>query len=80
MGRRAILQQNDVPPHYSQSLFLCIHWLNENFNGRWIGRDGPFCRLTVSFWAPRSLDLMAHLISFLWGYIKTTKVYKTRGQ
>ena len=45
-------------------------WLNEKFNGRWIGRASSIS------WPPRSLD-STPLDFFLWRYIKT-KVYKTR--
>ena len=67
LNNKMIFQQDGAPPHFSKEVRA---WLNETFNGRWIGRGGPIS------WTPRSLDLMP-LKFFLWGYIKT-KVYKTR--
>ena len=33
-----ILWQDEIPPHSSKEIRI---WLNEKFNGRWIGTDGP---------------------------------------
>ncbi|CAF0957579.1 unnamed protein product [Didymodactylos carnosus] len=49
-----------APPHFSKEVRA---WLNEKFNGSWIGRGGPIS------WAPRSPHLTP-LDFFLWGYIK----------
>ena len=65
LNNKIIFQQDDTPFHSSK----VRTWLDEKFNGRWIGRAGP-----ISL-APRSPDL-APLNFFLCRYIKT-KVYKT---
>ena len=67
LNNKMIFQQDGAPPRFSKEVRA---WLNEKFNGRWIGRAGP-----VS-WAPRSPDLTL-LDFFLWRYIKT-KVIKTK--
>ena len=67
LNNKTIFQQDGAPPHFSEEVRA---WLNEKFNGRWIGRGGPIS------WAPRSPDLTP-LDFFLWGYIKA-KVYKTK--
>ena len=41
-----VFQQDGAPPHF----FKVRTWLNEKFNGRWIGRGGSIS------WAPRSRD------------------------
>lgn len=65
--KKTFFQQDGAPAHFSKSVRA---WLNENFDGRWIGRCGPIS------WAPRSPDLTP-LDFFLWGHIKTN-VYKTK--
>ncbi|CAF1240464.1 unnamed protein product [Didymodactylos carnosus] len=67
LHNKMIFQQDGAPPHFSKEVRA---WLNDKFNGRWIGRDDPIS------WAPRSPDLTP-LDFFLWGYIKP-KVYKTK--
>ena len=68
LNNKMIIQQDGAPPHFSIEVRT---WLNEKFNGRWIGRDGPIS------WAPCSPDLTPlDFFFFLWRYIKT-KVYKT---
>ena len=61
-----IFQLDGAPPHWGLDVRAS---LNEQFPGRWIGRDGP------TPWPPRSPDLTP-LDFFLWGYVKT-QVYKT---
>ena len=61
LNNKMIFQQDGVPLHFSKKVRA---WLNEKFNGRWIGRGGP------NSWASRSPDLTP-LDFFLWGYIKT---------
>jgi hypothetical protein len=53
-------QQDGAPPHYAA---VVRNWLNESFDGRWIGRRGPI------EWPPRSPD-MTPLDFWLWGYLK----------
>ena len=53
-------------PHYRTDV---RHWLNENFEDRWIGRAGPH------EWPARSPDLTP-CDFFLWGYLKE-QVYQT---
>ena len=48
LNNKMIFQQDGAPSHFSKEIRA---WLNEEFNGRWIGRGGPIS------WAPRSLDL-----------------------
>ena len=48
LNNKMIFQQDGAPPHFSKEVRA---WLNEKFNGRWIGRGGPMS------WAPRSPDL-----------------------
>ena len=43
-----IFQQDGTSPHFSKEIRT---WLNENFNGKWIGRSGPIS------WTPHSPDL-----------------------
>ena len=47
LNNKMIFQQDGAPPHFSK----VRTWLNEKFNGRWIGRGGSIS------WAPRSPDL-----------------------
>ena len=46
LNNKMIFQQDGVPPHFS----TVRTWLNEKFNGRWIGRSGSIS------WALRSPD------------------------
>ena len=62
--QRIIFQQDGAPPHYLTEVRT---WLNQKFQGKWIGRRGAI------EWAPRSPDLTP-LDFFLWGYLKQ-KVY-----
>lgn len=62
--KKAIFQQDGAPAHFSRQVRA---WLDENFNGRWIGRGGPIS------WTPRSPNLTP-LDFFLLGFIKT-RVY-----
>lgn len=59
-------QQDGAPPHWGK---IVRDFLNEEFPGRWLGRDGPL------LWPPRSPDLTP-LDFFLWGYVKD-KVYSS---
>lgn len=54
------LQHDGAPPHYAAAV---RNFLNENFNGRWIGRGGPVA------WPPKSPDITP-MDFFLWGYVK----------
>ena len=58
--------QDGAPPHFSREV---RQFLDNKFNGRWIGRGGPVP------WPPRSPDLTP-CDFFLWGYVKSL-VYKT---
>lgn len=58
--REMWLLQDGAPAHSS---IRVRRWLNNNFEGRWIGRYGPV------LWPPRSPDLNA-CDFFLWGYMK----------
>lgn len=49
-----------APAHYSVEIRT---FLDEHYNGRWIGRRGPIS------WPPRSPDLNP-LDFYLWGYLK----------
>ena len=66
LNNKMIFKQDEALPHFSK----VRTWLNEKFNGRWIGRSG------LISWAPRSPDSTPLDFFFLWRYIKT-KVYKT---
>ena len=46
LNNKMIFQQDGTPPYFSK----VRTWLNEKFNGRWIGRGGSIS------WAPRSPD------------------------
>ncbi|KAJ4426523.1 hypothetical protein ANN_27337 [Periplaneta americana] len=59
-----IFQQDGAPPHWG---LIVREFLDTQFPGRWIGRDGP------TRWPPRSPDITP-LDFFLWGYVKN-KVY-----
>ena len=59
-----IFQLDGAPPHWGLDVRAS---LNEQFPGRWIGRDGP------TPWPPRSPDLTP-LDFFLWGYVKNPGV------
>lgn len=65
--QRMYFQQDGAPPHY---WLVARNWLDEKFNGRWIGRRGPI------EWPARSPDLTPPDF-FLWGYLKNI-VYKDR--
>jgi hypothetical protein len=60
-------QHDGAPSHYKLNV---REWLNDAFDGRWIGRRGPI------EWPPRSPD-MTPLDFWLWGYLKE-KVYAER--
>lgn len=60
LANRMYYQHDGAPPHIGREV---IAWLNTNFNGRWIGRNGPIA------WPPRSPDLNP-LDFFLWGHMK----------
>lgn len=62
-----IFQQDGAPPHYGR---IVTDWLNENFQDKWIGRNGPI------LWPPRSPDLTP-LDFYLWGRLKSL-VYTVR--
>ena len=49
LNNKMIFQQDGVPSHFSK----VRTWLNEKFNGRWIGRGGSIS------WAPCSPDSMS---------------------
>ena len=53
-------QQDGAPPHYGTRV---REWLNENFEGRWIGRRGPI------EWPARSPDRTPPNF-FLWGVLE----------
>ena len=53
--------QDGAPPHFALAV---REYLNANYEGRWIGRDGPVP------WPPRSPDLNM-LDFFLWRYLKS---------
>lgn len=55
------LMHDGAPAHFSIAV---RNFLNENFNGKWIGRGGP------AAWPPRSPDLTP-LDFFAWGHLKT---------
>lgn len=57
---RVIYQQDGAPAHFSQ---IVRNWLNANYAGRWIGRNGPIA------WPPRSPDLTP-LDFYIWGFLK----------
>lgn len=64
--RRMWLQHDGAPAHSSATV---RQWLDDNFRGRWIGRQGPV------LWPARSPDLTP-LDFFLWGHVKEV-VYST---
>lgn len=57
---RMWFQHDGAPPHIGRNV---VNWLNNNFNGRWIGRRGPI------LWPARSPDLNP-LDFYLWGHMK----------
>ena len=69
LNNKMIFQQDGAPTDFSKEVRA---WLNEKFNGRWIGRGGSIS------WAPCSPD-STPLDFFFYGdnYIKT-KVYKAK--
>jgi hypothetical protein len=67
--QRYFFQQDGAPPHYANTVKA---FLNQQFQGKWIGRRGPIT------WPPRSPDLTP-LHFFQWGYIKDL-VYQTKVQ
>ncbi|EZA59712.1 hypothetical protein X777_16511 [Ooceraea biroi] len=54
------IQMDGAPPHFARNI---RHFLDQNFNGRWIGRGSPIA------WPPRSPDLTSSDF-YLWGYAK----------
>ena len=68
LNNKMIFQQDGAPPHFSKEVHA---WLNEKFNGRWIGRGGPIS------WAPRSPDLTP-LDFFFYGDTLKQKYTKQR--
>jgi hypothetical protein len=61
-----IFQQDGAPPHWELNVRA---FLNNSFNEKWIGRNGPI------HWAARSPDLTP-LDFYLWGKLKN-EVYAT---
>ena len=67
LSRRDMWYQHDgAPQHYTNNI---VQLLQERFNHRWIGRNGPV------LWPPRSPDLNP-IDFFLWGHVKEM-VYET---
>ena len=66
---RLRFMQDGAPPHFARPV---RQWLDQVFEGRWIGRRGP------TEWPPRSPD-MTPLDFYLWGHIKQL-VYQRRPQ
>lgn len=64
----AIFMQDGAPPHWGRAVRL---WLDQMFQGRWIGRGSPNMP-----WPPRSPDLTP-CDFFLWGFVKS-QVYRSR--
>lgn len=58
--QRLVYQQDGAPAHFG---LIVREWLDNNFPGRWIGRNGPIA------WPPRSPDLTP-LDFYLWGFMK----------
>jgi hypothetical protein len=67
-----VFMQDGAPPHFSKQV---RRYLNQQFSGRWIGRDGSAEVPTPMVSPPYSPDLTP-CDFFLWGYIKE-RVYKT---
>lgn len=65
------LMQDGAPPHWA---LIVRAWLDEHFNGRWMGRGSPVNTAPFA-WPPYSPDLTP-CDFFLWGYIKD-QVYRT---
>ena len=57
---RLHFMQDGAPPHFARTV---RQWLDQVFEGRWIGRRGPI------EWPPRSPD-MTPMDFYLWGHIK----------
>lgn len=64
---RMWIQQDGAGAHYAR---IVTDFLNQNYEGRWIGRNGPVR------WPPRSPDLRPPDF-FFWGYLKGI-VYATK--
>lgn len=62
-----IFQHDGAPAHYGR---IIKDWLDQNYPGRWIGRNGPI------LWPARSPDLTP-LDFYVWGYLKT-EVYSVK--
>lgn len=62
--QKVYFQQDGHPAHSTR---IVREWLDGQFPGRWIGRNGPI------LWPPRSPDLTI-MDFYLWGYLKQ-KVY-----
>lgn len=60
LHNRMWYQHDGAPPHTGRNV---VEWLQNNFNGRWIGRRGPV------HWPARSPDLNP-LDFYLWGHLK----------
>ena len=65
--RNAVFQQDGAPVHYGREV---IQFLDDKFQGRWLGRCGPLT------WIPRSSD-MTPMDFFVWVYLKTRFYNKT---
>ncbi|EFN72522.1 Transposable element Tc3 transposase, partial [Camponotus floridanus] len=65
--RRMWFQQDGAAPHFAH---IVRNFLNENYNGRWIGREGPVN------WPPNSPDLTSPDF-YLWGFLKN-QVFQQR--
>ena len=68
IGRSRLFQQDGAPPHYSLRV---RQFLNENLDGRWIGRRGPI------EWPARSTD-RTPCDYWLWAYLRQ-QLYPTAG-
>ena len=62
---RMWIQLDGARPHYAN---VVRNYLNEHYNGRWIGRGGPIA------WPARSPDLTSPDF-YLWGFLKAV-VYR----
>ncbi|PNF36795.1 hypothetical protein B7P43_G09632 [Cryptotermes secundus] len=67
LSTRIGVSRMQVWRHYTRHV---IHYLDESFPNRWLGRDGSVV------WPPRSPDLTP-LEYYLWGHMKTL-VYETK--
>ena len=61
LRNRMWFQHDGAPPHVGRNV---VRWLNNKFNQRWIGRNGPI------HWPARSPDLNP-LDFYLWGHLKS---------